>query len=173
MIAAVRGEFFFKKAYPAQQNNPYFNCKDKSPNLKTIASMRFFLERTLKRLEREGNDDLLQIRMLGPEFFPTPDLYELLEKLERQRDVVDKKQYHLKCFGMLLPLFIIGAFLSNYFTVYWLGVALLAGIPMIFGFLMYHAFRIKQQYPTFHDTHHIERSIRQELKRRREESSIF
>lgn len=135
--------------------------------------MRFFLERTLKRLEREANDDLLQVRTLGPEFFTTPDLYELLEKLERQRGVVAKKQYQLKCFGMLLPFSIIGAFLSNYFALYWLGVGLLAFVPLIFGVLMYHSFRIKHQHPTFYDTHHIERSIRQELKRRREESSIF
>lgn len=135
--------------------------------------MRFFLERTLKRLEREGNDDLLQVRTLGPEFFTTPDLYELLEKLECQRDVVAKKQYYLKCFGMLLPFSLIGAFLSNYFAVYWLGIALLAAVPLVFGFLMYHTLRIKRQYPTFYDTQHIERSIRQELKRRREESSIF
>jgi len=135
--------------------------------------MRFFLERTLKRLEREGNNDLLQVRTLGPEFFSTPDLYELLEKLEYQKENVTHERTSLRRFGMLLPFILIVAFLSNYFNLYWLGMTMLGCVPLILGYFIYHSIRIRQQYPTFFDTQNIEWSIRQELKRRREESSIF
>lgn len=135
--------------------------------------MRFFLERTLKRLEREGNDDLLQVHTLGPAYFTTPDLYDLLEKLERQKEIVAQQQTNLRRFGMMLPLFIIGAFLANYFAAHWLGLGLLAGVPFVLTFFTYHTVRIKRQFPTFPNSKYIERSIQMELKRRREESSIF
>ena len=49
----------------------------------------YFLNRTLKRLENEGNNDLLQIMEFGPQPYSTNELKLLLGRLRREtREVI-------------------------------------------------------------------------------------
>ena len=135
--------------------------------------MRLFLDRIIKRIEREGNDDLLQLSSLGPQFFPTPDLYDLLEQLERQKETVALKISGLyKISGLILVVFI-GCLLANYFSQFYLFTALLTCVPIFGIFLAYRSIQIRRQHPTYFRTKTLEQNIRLELQRRREESSIF
>ena len=44
----------------------------------------FFLERQLRRIEREVNDDLRMILELGPQYYSTQELYDLIDQLYDQ-----------------------------------------------------------------------------------------
>ena len=134
--------------------------------------MRYFLDRTLERIEREGNDDLLLVHTLGPRHFPTPDLYDMLEQLERQKEVVSQKLSNLYRMGVFIPVSIIGTFLAGYAQITWLAVLFISAVPILGILFTVRSVRIRRDHPTFYDTQVIENKIRQELKRR-QESSIF
>lgn len=134
--------------------------------------MRYFLDRTLERIEREGNDDLLLVHTLGPQHFSTPDLYDMLEQLEAQKELVARKLSNLYRMGSLIPVFVIATFLASYFKITWLGILFLSAVPILGILFSIRTVRIRRDHPTYYDSQIIEYKIRQEL-RRRQESSIF
>ncbi len=134
--------------------------------------MRYFLDRTIERIEREGNDDLLLVHTLGPQDFSTPDLYDMLEQLEGQKETVSNKLSNLYRMGILIPLFVIATFLASHFQVTWLGILFLSAVPILGILFTFRTVRIRRDHPTYYDSQVIEYKIRQEL-RRRQESSIF
>ncbi len=133
----------------------------------------YLLNQSLKRLERESNNDLLQILELGPQHYTTKELEDMLREIERQRKVVPRKLQKMYRIGAVIPGIISLIFLVAYLKIPFLGYALLGGIPMVIFFYARANYKIKKQYPTYHDSKLIEQVIRQELNRRREESSIF
>lgn len=134
--------------------------------------MRYFLERTLHRIEREANDDLLQLKTLGPQHFPTADLYDLLEQLEGQKKLVRTKLQYLYRIGALIPVCIAATFVAIYFGIPWLALVFLAGVPLFGVWFTVRSLRIRREYPTYYNSQVLEYKVRQEL-RRRQESSIF
>lgn len=135
--------------------------------------MQYFMDRTLRRIEREANDDLLQVQTLGPQHYSTPELYDLLEQLEEQKGIVSQKFFHVYRIGSLIPVFIIGTFLSTYFEISWLAFMMISCVPLLGIYFTVRSFRIRREHPTYYDSQLIEDKIYQELRRRREESSIF
>jgi hypothetical protein len=132
----------------------------------------FFLNRMLRRLEREANDELLQVLTLGPHHYSTPELYNLLEQLELQKKIVAAKMNRHYRLGAAVPLLIAATFLLGYFEARALAFLSLALIPLTGGLFTYRMWRLRREHPTYHDSAMLERLIRQELHRR-ESSSIF
>ncbi len=132
----------------------------------------FFLNRQLRRIEREANDDLLQVLELGAHYFSTPELYDLLDRVQEQRQLVSQKLDKLYRFGILTPVFFLATFLASYFQIKLLAILFISAVPVMLVLFSYRSMRLRRDHPTYYDSEAIEKAIRQELHRR-EGSSIF
>ena len=135
--------------------------------------MHYHLDRMLKKLEQDGNNDLLQVHTLGPQFYSTPELYDLLEELNRQRRMVSAKLTRVYRIGAIIPVLVLATFMASYYQALPLALACVAGIPVIGLVFTFRTLRLRREYPTFFESQTIEYKIRQEIKRRQEESSVF
>ena len=133
----------------------------------------FFLNRRLKRIEREANDDLRLVLELGPEDFPTHELHHLLRRLNRQRRAVVRLKALLFLTSLSTALWIAAAFVlfttqrtvAAYLV---LGMVPISGLSLLFGA---HYRERKFFTHRYHDR--LVRSIQGELERRRKDARIY
>ncbi len=133
----------------------------------------FFLQRHINRIEREGNNDLLLILELGPTTYPTHELHQLLNVIERQKEAVHLGHQRLFFVAASISVWIALSFLAAAAGVPQLGYVFLAMIPVACVTLIIGHIILRRKYPTFRHSKAIKQIIQYEIERRRKESSIF
>ena len=132
----------------------------------------FFLERQLRRIERDVNNDLLMILEVGPQYYSNRELHCLVDNIEYQETLLRKLQRHLFVFLASIPLWVCIYFLANAFGFHTIALGFLYFVPIS---LM--AFTTGTLYSRYHfqNCRHanlIRSIIQQELERRRKDASI-
>lgn len=142
--------------------------------LKVAGLMKqYFLDRQLKKIEREANDEYLQILSFGAQCYATPELQRLLRELDKK---VQLHAYYRKIVfivGASTTLWIAFCFLFQSLD-YSFGVyATLAMVPLsIIGFTAGNIV-LNKRFRAVRDARLIERIIVEELDRRRKDASIY
>jgi hypothetical protein len=134
---------------------------------------QYFLDRQLKKIEREANDEFLQILSFGAQCYSTPELQKLLRQLEKKAQLHAYYRRIVFIIGASTTLWIAFCFLfqSLDFSV---GVyATLSMVPIsIIGFTAGNMI-LNRKYRAVRDASLIERIITEELDRRRKDASIY
>lgn len=133
----------------------------------------FFLQRQLNKLEREANDDFLQILSFGARCYPTKELHALLRKLDKEAQRMAYYRRLVFLIGASATLWIAFCFLFQsldfvigvYFTLTIVPLTFLAfGIGNVY---------VNRKFRAVRDAQLIEKIIVEELDRRRKDASIF
>ncbi|MEN0002601.1 MAG: hypothetical protein AAF798_00610 [Bacteroidota bacterium] len=133
----------------------------------------FFLNRQLKRIERDANDHLMLLLEVSPEYYTTKELVRLLRELQLKKSLVYELKRRLLVIGASISVWIAAAFLSQTFSLLFVSYFFLALIPFaLLGFIGGSIY-VSVKYKFFNHAPVIEKIIKQELDRRRKESSIF
>lgn len=133
----------------------------------------YFLNRTLKRLENEGNNDLLQIMEFGPQPYSTNELKLLLGRLRRETREVIRLQKNFFLAGASSVILTGISFLCAALNLKLLGMIFLLLAPV--GLLTFAAgsVYVYQRYRSFRHSKVLARVIREEIDRRHKDASIF
>ncbi len=133
----------------------------------------YFLNRQINRIEREANDDFLQILSFGARCYPTKELHQLLRRLDREsQKLAYYRQLVLLCGGAITAsIALCFLFQSLGFTV---GVyCTLSMIPLsILAFVIGNVL-VNRRFRAIKSARLIEKIIVEELDRRRKDASIF
>ena len=133
----------------------------------------FFLNRQLRRIEREANDDFLQILSFGAHCYPTKELHQLLYELDQQ---AGRHAYYRRL------LFIVGGTITLWIALCFLcqslnfnpGIYLtITMIPMSILAFSIGSVYINQKFRSIRKADRIEKIIIEELERRKKDASIF
>lgn len=133
----------------------------------------FFLNRQIKRIEREANDDFLQILSFGAGCYPTKELYQLLRRLDAETQRLAYYRRLLFLMGSTITLWIALGYLSqnvNFIPGFYLALAL---IPLSITLFVGGLIVLKQKFRAIMNAHIVEKIIVEELERRRKDASIF
>lgn len=133
----------------------------------------YFLNRKLKQLEREGNDDLQQILEFGPGPFSTPELKMLLRRIRRQMNRVALLQKRFFLAGASTVVLTGLSFLAAALGMKMLGIVFLSLSPAGLIAFAVGSIMINRRYRTYRHSRVLERAIREEIDRRRKDASIF
>lgn len=133
---------------------------------------QFFLDRRLRKIEKEANDDLLMIIEAGPQYYTNQELYHLLDKLGLQEYEV--LQFNRKLFLILAS---VSVWFILLFFAYAVDIAWLSGLMtfLIFSFILAFAvgkIYLHQKFRTYKSSGLIRSIIQQELERRQKDASI-
>ena len=132
----------------------------------------YLLERQLNRLEREANDDFLQILEAGPEYYSTTELHQLLTRLEETKRTYQKKAQKQLYVGASASIWIFASIVCSLINQHILSYFFLSLVPIsIISFLLASLYAKKKFQQR--NTMLIENIILQELDRRRKDASIF
>ncbi len=133
----------------------------------------FFLDRQLSRLEREANDDLLQIMEFGPRPYTTLELKQLLRRIKRESAEVVRLQQRYFLAGSCTVLLVGISFLCA--AIGWdvLGIAFVALAPAGLIIFAGGSIFLNRRYRTYKHSRVLEKAILEELERRRKDASIF
>lgn len=132
----------------------------------------FFLERQLRRIERDVNNDLLMILEVGPQYYSNQELQELTDELRREEGLSKNLQRHFFLFLVSVPLWVCCFFLSNAFGWHAVGRIFLYLIPMAFVTFSAGNIYCRYRYRSCRHANLIRSIIQQELERRRKDASI-
>lgn len=134
---------------------------------------KYFLDRQIKRIEREANDEFLQILSFGAQCYPTPELQSLLRKLDKKVQIYSYYRRITFIIGASTTLWIAFCFLFQSLD-YGIGVVVtLAFVPIsILGFTIGNIY-LNKRFKAIRDAHLIEKIIVEELDRRRKDASIY
>jgi len=127
----------------------------------------FWLNRTIKRIEREANDDLRQVLSIGAHYYSTSELNHLLDQLEWQRLLVSEELKLLYRRSAAIPFFFLISILFVYFQLTIPAFTAAAGMILLLGGFFVHSLAIRRRYPTYYFNGTIEKLIHQELEQRR------
>lgn len=131
------------------------------------------LQRHLRRIEQEGNNDLLLIMEFGADAYDTRELRLLLENALQQKTIAGRWQHRLFITGFSIPLWTALAIIAAAFELQLLSIGLLALIPVsLLAAVLGHTW-LRRSFPVFRDIHLVASIIQQELERRRKDASIF
>lgn len=133
----------------------------------------FLLEYQLKKIEREVNNDFLQIMEAGPEYYTTQELHTLLGMLHQLRIEYQQRSRRMFYFGASVTLWIGISFILGVFKLTLLSYILLAFAPITIIVYLVSMLVLRWRYRLCRDGHLIESIIRQEIDRRRKDASIF
>lgn len=133
----------------------------------------FLLNRRLKRIEQDGNDDLLLIQEFGPRDYPTHELHLLLRQLRRQQQLARRMQHYLFVTGASISIWIAMSFLAVALGYEALSYLFLAMIPFCVLLLVGGHFFMRRRCRPQRDGETIGLIIQNELERRRKDASIF
>ena len=132
----------------------------------------YLLERQLNRLEREANDDFLQIIEGGPEYYSTHELHLLLSRLESTKRSYQRKAQKQLFIGASASIWIFASIICSMLKFPILSYVFLALVPVsIIAFLLASLYA-KRKFQV-KNTFLVENIILQELERRRKDASIF
>ncbi|PHN05776.1 hypothetical protein [Flavilitoribacter nigricans] len=132
----------------------------------------FFLERQLRRIERDVSDDLLMILEVGPQYYSNQELYELTDELQQQEEISKNLQRNFFLFLVSIPLWVCAYFLSNAFGWHAVARIFLYMIPVAGLIFATGSFYCRYQYRNCRHANLIRSIIQQELERRRKDASI-
>ena len=132
----------------------------------------FFLDRHLRKIEKEANDDLLMVMEAGPQYYTNQELYHLLDKLGLQEYEV--LQFNRKLFIILasVSLWLVLLFVSHAVGLSWLAAIMTF---LTASFLLAFAvgkIYLHQKFKTYRSSGLIRSIIQQELERRQKDASI-
>lgn len=132
----------------------------------------FFLERQLRRIERDVNNDLLMILEVGPQYYSNQELYELTDELQEQEEHSRSLQKNFLYFLISIPLWMCCYFVADGFE--WFSTArfFLCMIPTAILFFAAGNFYCRYRYRNCRHANLIRSIIQQELERRRKDASI-
>jgi hypothetical protein len=133
----------------------------------------FFLNRQLNRLEKESNDHLMLLLEVSPEYYTTKELVRLLRELQLKRKLVQEIKRRVFVIGASISIWIGAAFLSQAFDLQLVSYFFLALVPVAIVTFTGGSILVRVRYKFYNHAHIIEKIIKQELERRRKESSIF
>lgn len=132
----------------------------------------FFLERQLRRIERDVNDDLLMILEVGPQYYSNRELYDLTDKLRRQELRYFSLQRYFYLILLTIPCWIGSFFLANAFGFHGVARYLLCGVPVAIVVFFAGSAYIRFRFSNCRYANLIRSIIQQELERRRKDASI-
>lgn len=134
---------------------------------------QYFLDRQLKRIEREANDEYLQILSFGARCYSTPELQRLLRALDKKVQLHDYYRRMVFIVGASTTLWIAFCFLFQSLD-YSIGVyATLFMVPFsIIGFTVGNII-LNKRFKAVRDANLVEKIINEELDRRRKDASIY
>ncbi|MCB0630064.1 MAG: hypothetical protein R2824_16830 [Saprospiraceae bacterium] len=132
----------------------------------------FFLERQLRRIEREVSNDLLMILEVGPQYYSNQELYELIDELQMQESRSKRLQRHFFLFLVLIPAWVCGYFLANAFGWGPGAQVFFYLIPASFLTFLSGNLYCRYRYRNCRHANLIRSIIQQELERRRKDASI-
>ncbi|MEQ8705240.1 MAG: hypothetical protein RIC19_15040 [Phaeodactylibacter sp.] len=134
---------------------------------------QYFLDRQLKKIEREANDEFLQILSFGAQCYSTPELQNLLRQLENKVQLHAYYRRIVFIIGASTTLWIAFCFLFQSLD-YSIGVyATLTMVPLsIIGFTAGNII-LNKRYRAVRNANLIEKIIVEELDRRRKDASIY
>ncbi len=130
-------------------------------------------QRNLKRIEREGNDDLLLIWEFGPREYSNQELHILLRTVNWQAEVAGRFQHRLFLVAASISLWIGSAFLAAAAGFNLLATFLLCLAPLALAVTIAGHIHLRKKYRAFRYSRDIAHMIQQELERRRKDASIF
>lgn len=133
----------------------------------------FLLEYQLKKIEKEVNNDFLQILDAGPEYYTTQELHTLLGQLHQLRLEYQQRSRRMFYFGASVTMWIGISFIFGIFKLYLLSYILLAFAPITIIIYLVSMLFLRYKYRLCRDGYLIESIIRQEIDRRRKDASIF
>lgn len=133
----------------------------------------YLLEYQLKKIEKEVNNDFLQIMEAGPEYFSTQELHKLLTQLFKLRNEYQHRSRRMFYFGASVTLWIGISFIFGMLKYYLVSYLLLAFAPITIVVYLVSMLYLRWKYRLCRDGHLIESIIRQEIDRRRKDASIF
>lgn len=133
----------------------------------------FFLQRLLRRLEKDGNDDLLLIIEFGADSYSTRELNRILQLVKTEKEIAGRWHHRLFLVGFSISFWIAASFIAAACDADLLSFILVGMVPIsLFGVLLGH-FYLRRRYPVYRDIHLIVSIIQQELDRRKKDASIF
>ncbi|MBV6654211.1 MAG: hypothetical protein KI786_10670 [Mameliella sp.] len=134
---------------------------------------QYFLDRQINRIEREANDDYLQILSFGAQCYDTPELQRLLKQLDNKVQLHAYYRRIVFVIGASTTLWIAFCFLFQSLD-YVIGVyATLAMVPVsIIGFTVGNIV-LNKKFKGVRNASLVEKIIVEELARRRKDASIY
>lgn len=132
----------------------------------------FFLERQLRRIERDVSNDLLMILEVGPQYYSNQELYELIDELQQQEDSSKNLQRNFFLFLVSIPLWVCAYFLFNAFGWHLTAAIFLYLIPLAGLIFAAGSLYCRYKYRNCRHANLIRSIIQQELERRRKDASI-
>ena len=128
----------------------------------------FLLERQLKRIERDANNDYLQIMEISPAYYTTHELQLLLiklERLKREHLVLSKRLFLL---GASVFIWIAASFLLASWGWRIMSYLILVMVPLTMGAYLFFFLFLRQKYRMCRNSRLIESIIRKEINRRKD-----
>lgn len=139
--------------------------------VRSITDQQF--ERSLERIEREGNDDLLLIWQFGPHDYSNQELHILLRAVNWQSEVAGKLQHRLFMVAASISFWIGAAFLCAASGLTLLSSIFLCLAPLALIVAIMGHWYLRRKYKAYPYARDIAGVIQQELDRRRKDASIF
>ena len=133
----------------------------------------FFLNRQIHRIEKEGNDDFLQILSFGARCYATKELHQLLHELDQK---ANRHAYYRRL------LFMVGGTATLWIALCFLFQSLkfAPGIYLTLGMIPFSilafaagSIYLGQKFRSIQEAERIEKIIVEELERRKKDASIF
>ena len=132
----------------------------------------FFLERQLRRIERDVSDDLLMILEVGPQYYTNQELYELIDALQQQEGSSKNLQRNFFLFLVSIPIWVCAYFLANAFGWHLTANIFFFLIPLSGLIFATGNIYCRYRYRNCRHANLIRSIIQQELERRRKDASI-
>lgn len=132
----------------------------------------FFLERQLRRIERDVSDDLLMILEVGPQYYTNQELYELIDVLQQQEGSSKNLQRNFFLFLVSIPIWVCAYFLANAFGWHLTAYIFFFLIPLSGLIFATGNIYCRYRYRNCRHANLIRSIIQQELERRRKDASI-
>lgn len=132
----------------------------------------FFLERQLRRIERDVSDDLLMILEVGPQYYSTQELYELTDELKWQEERLKKLQRYCSLILASIPIWFCAYLLSGALDSIIVGHFFLYLMPITAAIFAVGNIYSRYHYRNCRHANLIRSIIQQELERRRKDASI-
>lgn len=131
------------------------------------------LEKRLRKIEKEGNDDLSLVLEFGPQNFPTYELHRLLYRLEEQSEKVFALKRACYYAGFVVLASVTAGTYCLLSAMYALGYIFLTFLPLSIGVAAVGFFHLSRRYTTYRYTGYLRAQIAQEIERRRKDASIY
>lgn len=133
----------------------------------------YFFDRLIRRLEKDGNNDLMLIMEFGAEAYSTRELSQLLRHIVAQKSIAERWYHRLFLLGFSVSFWIAASFLAAASEAKGLSLTLLALVPVSLLVVLFGHFYLSRRYPAHRDIHLVASIIEQELERRKKDASIF